>query len=65
MPEYWIDSYLEVWRTKRLKSDGVKDSGKQEYDRYNKKYLYDTWASQWINEGQGFKESIFQSPIFE
>lgn len=60
MPEYWIDSYLEVWRTKRLKSDGVKDSDKQEYDRFNKKYLYDKWVSQWINEGQGFKERVQQ-----
>lgn len=63
LPEYWIDSNLEVWKTERLKKDDVKskkeNSSKQEYElTNNKKFMYDTWISHWIDEGRGYKDRV-------
>lgn len=63
LPEYWIDSNLEVWKTERLKKDDAEskkeNSSKQEYElTNNKKIMYDTWISHWIDEGRGYKDRV-------
>lgn len=63
LPEYWIDSNLEVWKTERLKKDDAEskkeNSSKQEYElTNNKKFMYDTWISHWIDEGRGYKDRV-------
>ena len=108
VPEYWIDSNLEVWKTVRSKKDNdetTEDTGenktedkavietegdaenkkekdlnkqeeasrvreensneqevnssKQEYElTNNKKFMYDTWISHWIDEGRGYKDRV-------
>ena len=63
LPEYWIDSNLEVWKTERLKKDDVEskkeNSSNQEYElTNNKKFMYDTWISHWIDEGRGYKDRV-------
>lgn len=54
VPEYWIESSLEVYMSKKIKEDNGT------YEKERGKYLYDKWVSQWINEGRGLRERIYK-----